>query len=130
MVLKNLKSPRRLVVIAAFAIIAMSVFGFAAANTIPNGGKAGDGYGDITGYNVTNVRYTLTGGDITGVTFSLDSAASSASVGFADDTTGTNATALTACTTTNAPTNTNWSCTGITGVTALDAEAVRVVAAQ
>ncbi len=42
---KKMKSPRRLIALAVFAIIAMSAFGFAAVNTIADGGKAGDGYG-------------------------------------------------------------------------------------
>lgn len=126
---KRMKSPRRLVALAVFAIVAMSAFGFAAQNTISNGGKAGDGYGQISGYVVTNVHYSTTGADITGVTFHLDSSATTASVGFADDGNGTNATALSACSPTNAS-KTNWSCPVAAGtVTALNAKYVRVVAA-
>ena len=40
---KRMKSPRRLVALAVFAIVAMSAFGFAAANTMPANTRAGDG---------------------------------------------------------------------------------------
>lgn len=69
MVLKNLKSPRRLVVIAAFAVVAMSVFGFAAANTVDDS-NAGDGTGDVSGGDVENIHYTLnSSNEITTVSF-------------------------------------------------------------
>ena len=75
MVLKNLKSPRRLVVIAAFAIIAMSVFGFAAANTV-DPSTAGDGTGDVTGGTASNIHYELnTNGRISSVHFDYAPAA-------------------------------------------------------
>jgi hypothetical protein len=59
---------------ALFAIIAMAGFGFAAANTVPESG-AGDGEGDISGYTVSNIDYTLSSADpsvISAVSFDLD----------------------------------------------------------
>lgn len=55
---RTLFRPRRLVVIAIFAIIATSAFGFAAANTVP-ASNAGDGQAAISGYTITNVEYNL-----------------------------------------------------------------------
>lgn len=76
MIIRNLKSRRRLAALAVFAIVALSAFGFAAANTVP-ASKAGDGAGAITGYAVSNVHYNLNATDprnIDSVTFHLDSA--------------------------------------------------------
>jgi len=54
-------------------ILATAGFGFAAQNTVPDS-RAGDGTGDISGYEVTNIRYTLNSTDPTelnGVSFDL-----------------------------------------------------------
>lgn len=124
---EKLKSPRRLMALAVFAIVAMSAFGFAATNTVA-GSKAGDGYGGISGYDVTNIHYTLGGQNISGVTLHLNSAASNVSVGFADDNAGLNATALATCSSTNGA-KTNWSCdVSSLGVTAAQSAYIRVVA--
>jgi hypothetical protein len=53
------------------AILAVSISGFAAANTVP-ASKAGDGAGAITGYTIANVKYNLNATDprnIDSVTF-------------------------------------------------------------
>lgn len=74
MVIRNIRSPRRLAVMAIFAVVAVSAFGFAAANTGPGTTNAGDGTSDIEGYTVSNVHYTLDGTDpstIDTVTFNL-----------------------------------------------------------
>ena len=69
-------------------ILAASVYGFAAANTFPDGNTyAGEGSTNILGYAITNVTYGLTTADtdpsdIDQVTFTLDAAASSAHVSF------------------------------------------------
>ena len=76
MTIRNLRSGRRLAVLAVFAIVAVSALGFAAANTVP-ASKAGDGENTITGYTVTNVHYVLDTTDpsvIDEVTFDVDSA--------------------------------------------------------
>jgi hypothetical protein len=71
MVHRYVRSPRRLIVIAAFAILALSAFGFAAANTV-NPSNAGDGDGAVSGFTISNIDYSLdTNGDIDGVTFQL-----------------------------------------------------------
>ncbi len=76
MIIRNLRSGRRLAVLAVFAIVAVSALGFAAANTVP-ASKAGDGEGAVSGYTVTNVHYGLNATDpslVDEVTFDVDSA--------------------------------------------------------
>jgi hypothetical protein len=85
---KKMKSPRRLAALAVFAIVAMSAFGFAAANTFPDeAGSAGIGDGDVSGFEVTAVGYGLQNNDptyINEVHFTLDEAASEVHVRFYD----------------------------------------------
>jgi hypothetical protein len=45
---------------AIFAVVAVSAFGFAAANTVP-ASNAGDGSGAINGYTVSAISYSLDG---------------------------------------------------------------------
>jgi hypothetical protein len=72
--LKKLKSPRRLAALAIFAVVAMSAFGFAAANTFSQGGGvAGDGHTAVSGGDVTNIHYTVNNANrITDVSFDYD----------------------------------------------------------
>lgn len=50
--------PRRLLLLAALGIVAMATVGYAASNTVP-GSNAGDGYGAVSGYTVSNIHYGL-----------------------------------------------------------------------
>ncbi len=83
----KIKMRTRLLVLLALAVVlSAATFGFAAANTVPDG-VAGEGFGDISGYIVSNVVYTLDGGDPTeffSVTFTLDQAASDVYAGLGD----------------------------------------------
>jgi len=75
--MKSILRPRSFGMLILALILAASVSGFAAANTVPDH-KAGDGEGVITGYSITNIVYDL-GADpstIDGVDFDLDAAAS------------------------------------------------------
>ena len=56
--IKSMKSPRRLAAVAVFAIVAMSAFGFAATNAVPDS-VAGDGAGDVSGITVTDIDWVL-----------------------------------------------------------------------
>jgi hypothetical protein len=59
------------------AIVAASGFAFAAQNTVA-GSRAGDGAGNVSGYNVTAISWDLNDADpqaIDDVTFTLDAAA-------------------------------------------------------
>jgi hypothetical protein len=72
------KRRRRLVLVALLAFV-LGTTGFAYAagitfNGASNAGAAGEGAGTISGYNVTNIKYTLDNNDpanITGVEFAL-----------------------------------------------------------
>ena len=122
MVLKNLKSPRRLVVLAAFAILAISAFGFAASNDMPSDTKAGDGDSPISGYVVSNVHYNLddsTPAEIDEVEFTLNAAADEVrvSIGSVNSTGCTNS-------------GTDWTCTMPDGVGVTAADELYLVAVQ
>ena len=65
---------RRIAGIALLSIVALSAFGFAAANTVP-ASQAGDGNGAVSGYTISNVHYTLNAANprnIDKVTFKLN----------------------------------------------------------
>jgi hypothetical protein len=113
-------------VVLVVLVFATTAFAFAAANTMPASTYAGEGSSVTSGYTVSAVVYNLnatTPSNIDNVTFSLNAAASNVSIRLV--TTGSYFT----CNTTNAPTNTNWSCT-TTGVTVAAANEFRVVASQ
>ena len=72
------KRRRRLVLVALLAfVLGTTAFAYAANiqfNGGTNAGAAGEGAGTISGYNVTNIKYTLDNNDpavITGVEFAL-----------------------------------------------------------
>jgi hypothetical protein len=74
----NRKRKRRIAVVALLAfVLGTTAFAYAASitfNGANNAGAAGQGSGDISGYDVTNIHYTLDNNDpsnITGVTFDL-----------------------------------------------------------
>lgn len=54
----HLLRPRTLFAVLLVLILSMAVYGFAAANVVP-GSSAGDGSGAISGYTISNIRYTL-----------------------------------------------------------------------
>ena len=75
--MKSILRPRSFGMLILALILAASVYGFAAANDVPDT-YAGDGTGGISGYIITNVVYDL-GADpstIDGVDFTLDNPAS------------------------------------------------------
>jgi hypothetical protein len=59
--------PRVLVVFALALVLSVSAYGFAAANDVAKSG-AGDGATAISGYDITNVAYTLDTGTPTKIT--------------------------------------------------------------
>lgn len=128
MIIRNLRSGRRLAALAVFAIVAVSAFGFAAANTMPTDTKAGDGTSPITGYTVTNVSYTLDTADpatITAVSFTLDAAASTVAVTIGQDTDPAQSS------TCSPAGGSNWTCGSFTTAPSVElADELRVVAAQ
>lgn len=69
------------VLIAVFAI-SIAAYAFAAANVVPDT-KAGDGSGEVTGYTVTAVQYTLNASNpatLDSVSFDLGAAAAQVQV--------------------------------------------------
>jgi hypothetical protein len=49
---------KSIVVILLILVAAAAIYGFAAANTVPDSG-AGDGAGTISGYTISSITYTL-----------------------------------------------------------------------
>jgi hypothetical protein len=119
------RNGRRAVAAVVFmALVMTATYAFTAANTV-EASKAGDGAGSVSGYNVTNVHYTLNASDpgaVDSVSFNLDSAPVAGSTIKARlSPTGTwfdctNAGVAVSCTT--------------TGATVLGATELRVVVAQ
>jgi hypothetical protein len=93
--MKNVLRPRSFGMLVIALILAASIYGFAAANTVP-GTSAGDGSGTISGYTVSNIVYGLNSdGDpstIDSVSFTLSAAASQAYVSFDGGTSWTSCT--------------------------------------
>lgn len=118
----------RFVVILALALVLASVaYGFAAANTVPTS-NAGDGSATISGYTITAVHYTLNAtnpANLDSVSFTIAPAVpAGGAVAVKLVSTGTTYTTCTVATG-----GTSASCT-LTGVTALSANELRVIAAQ
>jgi len=101
-------------------VFATAAFAFAATNTVPDT-TAGDGSGTISGYAISNVSYTLNAtnpGNVDSVAFTIVPATGVVRVQLNGSTwyNCTNLSGSVSCTT--------------TGLTALDAANLRVVAAQ
>ncbi len=77
---------RLLAIIAILAIMATAAYGFAASNTVQSS-RAGDGFGAVSGYKVSNIQYTMdtaNPANIASVRFTLNQSAGSAQVRFGD----------------------------------------------
>jgi hypothetical protein len=114
------------IVFVLFAVLAISVaaYAFAAANTVPDT-RAGDGSGTVSGYDVTNVVYTLNGTNpstLDSVSFDVGAAAAQVNVQLVSDTGSWYSCTVVGETTT-------WSCT-TTGLNVEDIDQLRVVAAS
>jgi hypothetical protein len=72
--MKSILRPRSFGMLVLILILAATVYGFAAANTVPTS-YAGDGSGTISGYEICNVAYSIYGDtdptDIDQLTFEL-----------------------------------------------------------
>ncbi len=121
----TMKRVRRLTVVAVFAIVAVAAFGFAAANVVPESG-AGDGSGDISGYTVSNIEYTLNNANPANVdSVEFDLAPTAGALDATDVRVSVSGSAWSTC----SPTGNHWTCT-LTGVTAAGAASLQVVAVQ
>ena len=123
-------NPRMLAVFVLVLTLGAISYGFAAANVVPESG-AGDGQNTISGYTVTNVKYTLNAtnpANIDAVTFNLaPTAGASAPTTVKVKLVSTGSTYYT-CTAGIVP---SWSCNTTTpAVTTVAANELRVIAAQ
>jgi len=120
--MKQALRPRSLGGLILALILGATVYGFAAANTVPDT-YAGDGQGTILGYTVSNVVYNLNAdgnpADIDAVTFTLNAAASEVHISF------DGGTSWSSCT----PAGVNVTCSGLSQ-SVLAANSLRVVAAD
>ncbi|MCS6994984.1 MAG: hypothetical protein N2117_11495 [Anaerolineales bacterium] len=116
----------------AFALLALmvlmvAVYGFAASNTVGSS-AAGDGAAAISGYTITNIHYNLNATNpatIDSMTFNISPAVpAGGAVHVKLISTGTT---YTSCTVTG---GTNVTCTFAGGVSVLNADELRVIAAQ
>jgi hypothetical protein len=107
------------VAVAAVAAV-VGANAFTASNTV-DASKAGAGAGAISGYAVSNIAYTNSGGNVTGVSFNLDGAASNVKVTLVDGGTESDCGAAAA---------TTFLVTCVTDVPAADATNLTVVANQ
>jgi hypothetical protein len=108
-------------------VLAGSAYAFAAANVVPESG-AGDGNNTISGYTVTNVTYVLNStnpANIDGVKFNIAPTAAALAPATVSAQLVTGGTWFTCA----LVSGTQWQCAA-TGVTALAANNLRVVAAQ
>jgi hypothetical protein len=121
---------KKVVLVVLVAVLVAVGFAYAAANTVPVTG-AGDGQAAISGYNVTNVQYALNNSNpdkIDAVKFNLSPINASAPAPTTVKITlesGSNATWF-PC----AAQGQVWSCSVNNAVTVLNANQLRVVAAQ
>ena len=79
---------RILALLVLAVVMSAATYGFAAANTVPDG-VAGEGEGAISGYTVTNVVYTLNSSNPTqfaSVSFDLDAFATDVYAGLGNGT--------------------------------------------
>lgn len=119
----------RIIGVLAFAgLLTAGTYAFTAANAFPQGGgRAGDGNAAISGYSVTNVKYTLDALDPSKIaSYQFDLVDQPA--------TTVKAKILAAQTTwdacTKATTGNTWTCTPPLGTTVVSADNLRVIAVQ
>ncbi len=120
---------RLLVILAIIAIMATAAYGFAASNTVPTS-RAGDGSGQISGYKVSGIHYTMDNAspaNISAVAFTLNQPASTVQVKLMSSGDTWHACSPTGSATAPA---TDWTCSNITGVTVVDADNLEVAAAD
>jgi hypothetical protein len=118
------KRTRFMFVLVFALVLAVTSYAFAAANVVPESG-AGDGSKAVSGYTITNVHYTVTGADVSAVSFAVTPTAGAGAASMVKVTLdGTNwaTCSLSAGT---------WNCSlGSTPVTVLSATNLRVIAVQ
>lgn len=126
MLFKKVFRVRTLISVIAVIILMIAAYAYAAANSVPETG-AGDGSATISGYTITNVRYTLAAdpSQISAVNFNISPTAGAGPVREVQVQLVNGGTWF-ACDESAAPAVT----CSITGVTVLSANQFRVVAVQ
>ena len=121
---------KKVVLVVLVAVLVAVGFAYAAANTVPVTG-AGDGSGDISGYEVTDVHYTLVDGNPANIAMVDFKLTPKSPLTFAPTTVSVQLITSGTWFDCDAPVSpsTHWTCS-ITGVTVLAANNLRVVAAQ
>lgn len=119
----------RMVTLLVLAFVLSGIaYGFAAANTVGVSG-AGDGQNTISGYAISNVKYTLDSSNpvnLSAVTFDVTPGAGAGAATSVYVKLVSTGTSYTACTNNGGG---NWTC-NVSGVTAAAANELRVIAAQ
>lgn len=127
MMISKILKVRYLAGLLLVLVLAGSAYAFAAANVVPESG-AGDGSNTISGYTVTNVTYVLNASNpvnVDSVKFNIAPTAAAAAPTTVSAQLVTGGTWFTCA----VVSGTQWQCAS-TGVTALAANNLRVVAAQ
>ena len=127
----KLFKPRNIAMVIIIVLLAAIGSAFAAANIVPETG-AGDGQDDITGYTITNVTYDTMDGDTDPSSLdrvTLDVASTTGTAGAATEVKVKLVDTSTTWFDCTLSAGTTWTCP-ITGVDTLDANELRVVAAQ
>jgi hypothetical protein len=104
---------RKIILLGGVVIMLAVVYGFAAANSVPETG-AGEGSGTVSGYTITNVAYTLLSSDPSKLQKIAFDVAPTSGAGAASQVriTVNGGTTWVTCT---GPTGTNWSCSFTVG---------------
>jgi hypothetical protein len=126
----KLVNGRSLTTLIVLIILSAFIYGFAAANTVPETG-AGDGSGTISGYTISNVDYTLLSGspeDLGSVAFDVNPTAGAGAAGEVQITVD-GGTTWVSC---SGPSGSTWTCTFASGSepTVLGATSLQVVAVE
>ena len=113
MSLLRIVKPRNLAAIILILIFSFVTYAFAAANVVPESG-AGDGSGDVSGYTISNIEYTLLSSNPTKIEYIEMDVAATAGAGDASDVRITidGGTSWVTCT---GPVGSTWTCTFTVG---------------
>ena len=122
---------RRVPALVILSVSALSVFGFAAANVVPESG-AGDGANTVSGYTVSSVVYTPNATDPTKIDFwtmNINPTAGATAPTKVYSKVNASATTYVTCALNTAP---NWKCdpAAASEPTVLSADNLRVIATQ
>jgi hypothetical protein len=129
----NSRTFRSIIILIVALVFASTAYAMAASNTLADGGKAGDGNGAVSGYTVSGIKYNLDTTDpslIASVEFDLSPTGATSAAASLTNTSTSTETFATSC----GHVADHWTCAfpviGVGTVTALNADSLRVIAAQ